>query len=344
VLDELKSWSQYVNPQWQATLLEVGVALIAFLAGQMVGRRVARGLAARGFDGLLRATEAPQGIRDPERSFTPSWAMGILVRATLWAAAAWWLLRQHGRTDLTGTIELVGRRVWGLTAVLFATLALGSLLARRLVDGFQGGSPAGVGRNGAPPLRSAAGLVGVVAYALSGLLVLLIATDMFEWPLTRSSAQSLWQLAQQMLTAGAALFIACLGARYARDLATSEGAVTPEKRVAQTIAMGVVTGTTVIGVGMLLFSSAGMVIGVVALVLVAGALWFSRGYLPDVAAGLQLRLHRVREVWFDDAAWEVFHVGLLSTEVCREGQFHNLHNRQVLDARGRRHAAQVAAR
>ena len=36
------------------------------------------------------------------------------------------------------------------------------------------------------------------------LLVLLIAADTFDWPLTRGAALALWQFAQHLLIAGAA--------------------------------------------------------------------------------------------------------------------------------------------
>jgi hypothetical protein len=48
---------------------------------------------------------------------------------------------------------------------------------------------------------------------LSALLVLLVAADSFDWPLTLNPALALWQPDQHLLTAGAALFLCCLGAR-----------------------------------------------------------------------------------------------------------------------------------
>src|SRR5205085_463692 len=169
------------------------------------------------------------------------------------------------------------------------------------------------------PQRGAAGAAAAVVYVLSLLLVLLMAADAFDWPLTRSSALALWQFAQNLLIAGAALLIGCLGARWARDLATPDGAASPEKRAGQSTALAIMAATTVLAVVVLL-SSAGVLIGIAALALFGLLLWLGRGHLPDVSAGLQLGAHKVREVWLDGEPWQVTEVGLLTAEVGRRGE------------------------
>jgi hypothetical protein len=296
---------------------------------------VARALRARDFDAALRvAGSSPPGA-EAGRGFTPTLVAGLLVRLTVWAAAGWWLAHKHGRVEIANTLGLVISRTWAVAAVLVAALALGSLLARRLVEclqGLPGTDPVAPSRNGAAaPQRGVAGAAGAVVYVLALLLVLLMAADMFNWPLTRSSAQALWQFAQHLLIAGAALLIGCLGARWARDLMTPEAA-SPEKRAGQYTALTIVAATTVLAVVVLL-SASGVLIGLAALALFGGLLWVGRGHLPDIAAGLQLRAQKVREVWLDGEAWQVAEVGFLTTQVGRRGEFHPLPNRQVLDAR-----------
>jgi hypothetical protein len=174
--------------------------------------------------------------------------------------------------------------------------------------------------------------LGAGVYGLIVLLVLLIAADVFDWPLTRASALALWNLAQNLLVAGAALLIGSLGARWARDLTSAEVASSPEKRAAQYTGLSIMAVTTVLAVAVLL-SSAGVLIGLASLAILALLLWMVRGYLPDVTAGLQLRVHRVREVWFEGEAWQVAEVGMLTTQVSRRGEFCRLQNRVVLEAR-----------
>jgi hypothetical protein len=69
-----------------------------------------------------------------------------------------------------------------------------------------------------------------------------------------------------------------------------------------------------------------------------------RGHLPDVTAGLQLRAHKVREVWFDGVPWEAVEVGLLTTQVGRAGAFSQVQNRLVLEARMHGAPTEAAAR
>src|SRR5207244_8640958 len=93
-----------------------------------------------------------------------------------------------------------------------------------------------------------------------------------------------------------------------------------------------IAATTVLAVAVLL-SSAGVLLGLAALAVLGFLLWMVRGYLPDVAAGLQLRDHKVREVCFDAEPWQVAEVGFLTTQLERGGEFCRVHNRLVLEAR-----------
>jgi hypothetical protein len=336
MLDELQTWWQNTTPETQAGLQTGGVVLGALLGGHFLGAMVARALRAKNFDAALRLPGPSPSGPQAGHGIGPTLVAGLLVRLTVWAGAAWWLAHQYGRADLANTLGLIINRTWALAAILVTTLALGSLLAHRLIDCLQGVPKAGPealpSRPGlAAPHRGAAGAVGAGAYLLVVLLVLLIAADLFDWPLTRTSALALWQFAQHLLIAGAALFIGCLGARWARDLATPEGGASPEKRAGQYTALGVMAATTVLAVAVLL-SSAGVLVGLAALAVLGLLLWLVRGHLPDVLAGLQLRVHQVREVSFDGAPWQVAEVGFLTTQVGRAGQFYRLQNRRVLEA------------
>jgi hypothetical protein len=343
MFDELETWWQNITPQTQTALLDGGLALAALLVGHFLGAMVARALRARNFDAALRLPGT-----EPDHGITPTLIAGLLVRLTVWAGAAAWLARKHGWVEFADTLGLILRRTWALAGVLVAALALGGLLARRLIDCLHLPAKAGPellpSRNGAAPTpRGVAGAVGAGAYALVVLLVLLIAADVFDWPLTRSSALALWQFAQHLLIAAAALFVGSLGARWARDLATPEGETSPEKRAGQYTALGVMAATTVLAVAVIL-SGAGLLLGLAALAVLGLLLWLVRGYLPDFTAGLQLRAHKVREVWFEGEPWKVTEVGLLTTTVGRAGQFGRFQNRVVLKVCLQGAPAEVAPR
>jgi len=349
-VEELQTWwnNQHFTPETLALFQEIGLALVALLGGHILGAMVGRALGARNFDALLRLPGAPTPGSEGSHGFTPTWAAGMLVRLTVWAVAAWWLAHKHGQVELAGAITLILKRTWALAGVLMAALALGSVLAHRLSDCFYGFTRQGAdgGRNAlngmAASQRGAAGAVGAGAYIIAVLIVLLIASDSFDWPLTRGAAQALWQLSQHLLTAAAALFIGCLGARWARDLASSDGATTPEKRAGQYTALGIVATTTVVAIALLL-SNAGVLIGLAALGVLGLVLWLVRGYLPDVSAGFQLRSHQVREVCFDGVPWQVVEVGFITSQVCRQGEICRVQNRVVLEARMHGAPAEAAA-
>jgi hypothetical protein len=342
MLEEVQSYWQELTPEAQSWVQTGGWLFVVLLGGHFLGSIVTRWLHNKNFDLALRLP----GGAPAEHGITPTFFAGMLVRLSVWAGAAWWLLQRNGRTELAGTVGQVISRAWAVAAMLVFVLALGSMLARRLIECFEGTKSADPhlrNGSGAHQRGHVGGAVGACAYFLVLLLALLMSADMFGWPLTRESAQALWQLAQKLFVAGAALAIAYLGASWARDLATADGAATPEKRAGQYTAIAIIAATTVLAVGMML-SSTGVLVGLTSLVVLGLALYLVRGYLPDVAAGLQLRANKIREVWFDGTPWELAEIGFLNSHVSRAGEIHKVQNRRVLEARFRGAPVEAAAR
>jgi len=322
--NDLQSWWQNATPDTQTLIWNGGLAVVALFGGWIVGAVVARILYGWNFDGFFRLSSVPGGGDD--RGLTPTRIAALLVRLTIWAAAGAWLAGRYGRPEIAETVWRVIPRVWSLTAVLAAALALGGLLARRAADCFRDPSQVGaVHRNGSTPSRNLAGAVGAGVYGLVLLLALLTLADTFDWPLTRTAAGALWQLVQKLLTAGAALLVAYLGVRCAGSLVTSE-------KTGQYTALALVAGTTVACVAVLLTSGGAMVYTLLAVPVLGMAVWVGRGYLPDVMAGLKLRANKVDQACFEGAAWRVSGVGLLTTQVVRPGENYRVPNRLVLDA------------
>jgi hypothetical protein len=348
MLHELETWWQNTTPETQAALNEGGLALAMLLGGHLLGGMVARALRARNFDAALRMPGYRATGPEGEHRFTPTLVAGLLVRLTVWAAAAFWLAQRHDKPELAGTLGLIINRTWALATILVTALGLASLVAGRVIACLQGPVKAGTEalayRNGSAGSHpSLAGAVGAAVYGLVVLLALLVAADLFDWPLTRSSATALWQLAQHLLTAASALLIGCLGARWARDLVTPESKASAGQRAGQYTSLAIVAGTTILSVAVLL-TSTGLLFGLAALVVLGLAMWLLRGHLPDVSAGLQLQMHKVREVWLDGESWDLAQVGLLSTELTRAGQFCRIQNRQVLEACVHAASAQASGR
>jgi hypothetical protein len=347
MFEELQTWWQTQTPQTQTAVHAGGMALVGLLGGQFLATVVLRALRAKNFDAIMRLPRATSVPADAEHGFTPTMVGANLVRLTVWAGAIWWIARLYGQVEFAHKLTLIISRGWAFAGVLAAALTLGSLLARRLIECMQEltpQSPAGVaGRNGSGPAgRGVAGAAGAAAYVLVVLLSLLIAADLFDWPLTKSSAQALWSFAQHLLIAGAALGMGSLGARWARDLVTADAAASPGQRAAQYTGLGILAATTLLAVAVLL-SGAGVLIGVAALAMLGVVPWLLRGYLPDISAGLQLRAHRVREVCFEGVTWQVSEIGFLTTQVTRQGEFYRVQNRLALDARLHGAPAKAAA-
>ncbi|MFO0966900.1 MAG: hypothetical protein U0793_15105 [Gemmataceae bacterium] len=333
MLDELLGWWQDLTPAAQAAIQQSGVLLTALAAGHFLAVMVSRSLRERNFDGAINlpgAATAPVSplapAPTPEHSLTPTFLIGWLVRLSVWAAGACWFAHQHGRPDVAERLGLVFGRAWTLACILVVALGVGGLLTRRLIDWLDGPRGDAVGGRGAGRVG---GAVAAAVYLLVFLLVVLSAADLFDWPLTRSSAQGLWQLAHNLLMAGAALLVGLVGARWARDTVSVE-ATTPEKRAGPYTALALIAGATVLAAGVLL-SSTGLLIGLVALALLAFLAYLARGYIPDVIAGLQLRAHQVREVWFEGVAWQLHDVGFLASHVSRNGEVCRVQNRVVLE-------------
>lgn len=350
-LEELRSFWQNFTPETLAALKVVGTMVVALLAGHVLGSMVARGLRERNFDAALRMPGASPPDPNAEHGITPTFVAGALVRLSVWTAAVWWLASQYGRVEIANTLAVILSRTWAVAGLLVAALALGSVFARRLIDCLGSthlGPDPSPQRNGVPashrvgsgvpapnnstPNVAWAGAVGAAAYFLVVLLVLLIAADYFDWPMARSASLALWQLAQNLLMAGAALLVGYAGARAARKIATAEAAVSPEQRAGQYTALGIVATTTVLAMGVLL-SSSGVLVGLAVVGVLAFALWLARDYFPDISAGLQLRSRKVREVWFDGEPWQLADIGFLTSQVTRAGEVHRIQNRLALEAR-----------
>src|SRR5262249_41445867 len=138
MLDELETWWQNRSPETEAYVLEGSVMLAALVGGLVLGAIVARALRARNFDGIFRLPRSSPAGSDARHGFTPAFIAGFLVRLTVWARAAWWLAHRHGWVEFADMLGLAVKRTWAVATLLVAVLTLGSLLAHRLIDCFQG--------------------------------------------------------------------------------------------------------------------------------------------------------------------------------------------------------------
>ena len=334
--EELRSWWQNLSSQNRAYLFDAALALGALVCGHILGVMVARFLRARRFNSIFRVTEQFPNEPQEDRGFTPTTLAGHLVRLTVWAFAAAWLLRQYGRAEIADTITKTIGPVWGVAAGLALTLVIASMLTRRVMQCLDSGASLTGNRTGAPS-RTVAGAAGAGIYVLVLLFMLLTAADYFDWPHTRNAVADVWQLALRLLTAGAAVLVGYLGARWAREFATPQGAAA-DLQPAQRTAVAIVVGSTALAVALLVFTS-GLGLGVAVLVVIAALVYLGRGRLADVLAGLKLKKAKVGTVWFEGVPWQVEQIGFLQSDVSRDGTSYKVANQLVLEAAGLTQAA-----
>src|SRR5262249_58986354 len=130
VFDDVLNWWQEIPAQVQTAIQTGGLLAVALLGGHFLGAMTGRALRAKNFDAALRLPSASPAGAGEEHGITPTFLVSMLVRLTIWTGGGWWLAREHGRSDLAGTLELIVSRSWALAAVLCAALFLGRLLAQ----------------------------------------------------------------------------------------------------------------------------------------------------------------------------------------------------------------------
>jgi hypothetical protein len=344
----LQAWWYVLTPGSQAFLRGAAVLVGFLVAGQVVGRIVGRRLRTHGFDALLRPPwlASPGGGRAEPGLFTPSGLASGLVRCTIWGAGLWWLATEHGWADVAQMLQLVAGRVWLLAAVLVAAMCVARFLAGQIIEFLQspplsekldGWLPRAGGAQ--PRVGGLATLAGTALYGSAFLLVLLIAADLFGWPLTGAAAAAAWSLLLHAVTAGIAMLIGWLGFRWTQSLAEGEArptslekpAAKPAVQAAQYAGLGILAGATLLAIGLLGTTMPGF-IGVVVVLLLGLVLWPLHAYVSDLWAGMLLKGQKVQQVRLDGELSEIGEVGLLTTRLQgHEGQL-TRRNKLVLEA------------
>lgn len=336
----LQAWWLDLTPGTRVFLRGVAVLFGAFLVGQIVGRKSYRRLREAGFDAALRPPWLPSAGRPGTSSITPAGLVSGLARCTVWGFGVWWLAAEHGGHTLARTLEWAAGRLWSLSAVLLVALYLARFLAGQLIDLLQNSRlnekldawlPRASGDR-EPRASGGAVLTGMAAYGLVFFLVLLIAADLFGWPLTGSVLAATWSLLLHAVTAAIALLIGWVGYRWVRGLTMTESeAASPLARASHYVALGILAGTTLLAIALLASTLQG-VVGVGILVFVAFVLWPLRGYVPDVWAGVLLKGQKVEDVRLEGELTRIGEVGLLTTRLQRQEEQVSLRNRLVLEA------------
>jgi hypothetical protein len=178
--------------------------------------------------------------------------------------------------------------------------------------------------------ETAARGVCIVIYVAFLLFVPVALAGLFDLTSLEGLVVPAWQICARLLTALIVFVVGYLGVAWARSqVGRAQGEGNAE--LGNHVALGIVVGTTVLALGMLVGVS-GFSGALVIVVLLMFLLWPVRAYARDLWAGFLLRLQSVKQVQIDGATAEVKSVGPLMTRAEREGVEVTRRNRDVLAA------------
>ena len=329
-----KWWDSLASSVREAIIVAL-VLVTAFVVGKIVGalvKAVSKGL---GVDEVFKTPWSQTSLSRPSK--TPSDAIGYLCVGTLWAGVSWWLAARHQLTDIADAIRVATGRVWILAVVFGFAVGLSNWLMRSLLELLRSPTvkdwseklmPSGREQISDTVVRAFAFLV----YGFLFLFVLLVATDLFGMNITAEAIKALWELTLRLIIAAIALGVGWLGVRWLEKLREFPELAQPPPTLVQQLARLGIVGVSLLLVLILLTGGSSALIALLIVALVALFILPLRDYIPDLWAGLMLKLHNVREVVIDGKQVKLMKIGALACDLNSGDSQLIMRNREVLDA------------
>jgi ABC-type multidrug transport system fused ATPase/permease subunit len=337
-----QAWLAGMQKWWDGLASSVREAIIvalvlvtALVVGKIVGalvKAVSKGL---GVDEVFKTPWSQTSLSRPSK--TPSDAIGYLCVGTLWAGVAWWLAARYQLTDIADAIRVATGRVWILAVVFGFAVGLSNWLMRSLLELLRSPTvkdwseklmPSGREQISDTVVRAFAFLV----YGFLLLFVLLVATDLFGMNITAEAIKALWELTLRLIIAAIALGVGWLGVRWLEKLREFPELAQPPPTLVQQLARLGIVGVSLLLVLILLTGGSSALIALLIVALVALFILPLRDYIPDLWAGLMLKLHNVREVVIDGKQVKLMKIGALACDLNSGDSQLIMRNREVLDA------------
>jgi ABC-type multidrug transport system fused ATPase/permease subunit len=329
-----KWWDSLASPVREAIIV-VLVLVTALVVGKIVGalvKAVSKGL---GADEVFKTPWSQTSLSRPSK--TPSDAIGYLCVGTLWAGVSWWLAARYQLTDIANAIRVATGRVWILAVVFGFAVGLSNWLVRSLLELLRSPTvkdwseklmPSGREQISDTVVRAFAFLV----YGFLLLFVLLVATDLFGMSITAEAIKALWELTLRLIIAAIALGVGWLGVRWLEKLREFPELAQPPPTLVQQLARLGIVGVSLLLVLILLTGGSSALIALLIVALVALFILPLRDYIPDLWAGLMLKLHNVQEVVIDGKQVKLMKIGALACDLNSGDSQLIMRNREVLDA------------
>jgi ABC-type multidrug transport system fused ATPase/permease subunit len=337
-----QAWLAGMQKWWDGLASSVREAIIvalvlvtALVVGKIVGalvKAVSKGL---GADEVFKTPWSQTSLSRPSK--TPSDAIGYLCVGTLWASVAWWLAARYQLTDIANAIRVATGRVWILAVVFGFAVGLSNWLMRSLLELLRSPTvkdwseklmPSGREQISDTVVRAFAFLV----YGFLLLFVLLVATDLFGMSITAEAIKALWELTLRLIIAAIALGIGWLGVLWLEKLREFPELAQPPPTLVQQLARLGIVGVSLLLVLILLTGGSSALIALLIVALVALFILPLRDYIPDLWAGLMLKLHNVQEVVIDGKQVKLMKIGALACDLNSGDSQLIMRNREVLDA------------
>jgi hypothetical protein len=333
-----QTW-QTLTPESQDGVRVAGILVGALIIAQMIGWLVGRKLRAAQFDASFRRPWVPPPTVEHSDSptLTPTRFVVFFVRLTIWGVGVWGVARLYNWTELTRGLEWFAGRAWSFVAVTLAALFVSRQFSAKVVEVVQTSPLKPKLDEWLPPTgvreSRVSGAALIVCFLIDGIVLLLlslVAVDLMGWTLTGSALATTWQLLLHVASAGIALLIGWWGARWVRTQVVDTPASSPA-RVGYYTGIGVMGGATLLAI-LLLAGTYPTYFGLLLLLLFILLLWPVQAYLPDIYAGLMLKMQKVKEVKLDDGVYRLGAVGFIQTPLMYNEETKVRRNRVILDA------------
>ncbi len=334
-LTEMQKWWNGLTASVREAVIVASVLVAVLVFGKIIGalfKALSKGL---GADEVFKTPWSQTSLSRPNK--TPSDAIGYLCVGTLWAGVVWWLAVRYQLTDIANAIRVAIGRVWILAVVFGFAVGLSNWLIRSLLDFLRSPivrdwseklMPSGREQISETVVRAFAFLV----YGFLLLFVLLVATDLFGMNTTAGAIRALWELTLRLIIAAIALGIGWLGVRWLEKLREFPELAQPPPTLAQQLTrLGIVIFSLLL-VLILLTGGGSALVALLIVALVAFLILPLRNYIPDLWAGLMLKMHNVREVFINGKLVKLVRIGLLAFYLNSGDSKLVVRNRKVLDA------------
>jgi len=334
-LTEMQKWWDGLTASVKEAVIVASVLVAALVLGKIVGALAKVASKGLGVDEVFKTPWSQTSLSRPSK--TPSDAIGYLCVGTLWAGVVWWLAAKYQLTDIADAVRVATGRLWILAVVFGFAVGLSNWLIRSLLDFLRSPTvkdwseklmPSGREQISETVVRAFAFLV----YSFLLLFVLLVATDLFGMNTTAEAIRALWELTLRLIVAAIALGIGWLGVRWLEKLREFPELAQPPPTLAQQLTRLGIVSVSLLLVLILLTGGGSALVAFLIVALVALLILPLRDYIPDLWAGLMLKLHRVREVVIDGKPVKLVRIGALVCNLNSDDTQLIMRNRKVLDA------------